>query len=494
MKILIDARFTRLDHHDGISRYGASLIAATARIADVSMLISDVRQLPMLPDVPYTLINSPLSPAELFVAGKVNKLGADVVVCPMQTMGSWGRKYALVLTLHDLIYYEHPAPPGFLPAPVRVLWRLYHKAFWPQRLLLNRADVVATISSTTAALISKYRLTRRPVRIVGNAPQHGHTPRDPGAGADKTLLYMGSFMPYKNVETMIRGMAELPDMSLHLLSRITPERRAELEALAPAGADIVFHNGVTDAEYEAMLGRTTALISLSKAEGYGLPLVEAVSHGTPVIASDIPIFREVGGDAVSYVHPDSPAEFAAAVRKLEEPDLWKARSRRSVECAPPTSARTVRPQAAGRRRRGLGAAAAKTPLGVAAASTSAFRWFRANSTRADIWCAGIHRNGAGLEHVHAVEPELHGIVGAFGGRGDLDRPSSTLVTCGAWPCGMNSSVRTSWASRRLSPGSAPPGDAGDHEWCRARGPQHDSLCAQLLLDGLVSARRRSFRR
>ncbi|MET3920648.1 glycosyltransferase family 1 protein [Arthrobacter sp. UYEF20] len=333
MKILVDARFTRLDHHDGISRYGASLIAATARIADVSMLISDVRQLALLPDVPYTLINSPLSPAELFVAAKVNKLGADVVVCPMQTMGSWGRKYALVLTLHDLIYYEHPAPPGFLPAPVRILWRLYHKAYWPQRLLLNRADVVATISSTTAALISKYRLAGRPVRIVGNAPQPGLSPRDPGAGADKTLLYMGSFMPYKNVETMIRGMADLPDMTLHLLSRITPQRRAELEALAPADADIVFHNGVTDAEYEALLARTTALVSLSRAEGYGLPLVEAMSHGTPVVASDIPIFREVGADAVSYVQPESPAEFAGAVRKLEEPELWKERSRRSVERA-----------------------------------------------------------------------------------------------------------------------------------------------------------------
>ena len=98
----------------------------------------------------------------------------------MQTMGSWGRKYALVLTLHDLIYYEHPAPPGFLPAPVRLLWRLYHKAFWPQRVLLDRADVVATISSTTAALIAKYRLTRRPVRIVGNAPSTAMRPGTPG--------------------------------------------------------------------------------------------------------------------------------------------------------------------------------------------------------------------------------------------------------------------------------------------------------------------------
>jgi glycosyltransferase involved in cell wall biosynthesis len=333
VKIIIDARFTRLDHHDGISRYGASLIAATAKIADVSMLISDPRQLALLPDVPYTLINSPLSPAELFVAAKINKLGADVVVCPMQTMGTFGRKYGLVLTLHDLIYYEHPAPPGFLPAPVRLLWRLYHKAYWPQRLLLNRADVVATISHTTEALIAKHSLTKRPVRIVGNAPQHGHTPRDPGAGADKTLLYMGSFMPYKNVETMVRGMAGLPDMTLHLLSRITPQRRAELEALVPDGANVVFHNGVTDAEYEALLARTTALISLSRAEGYGLPLVEAMSHGTPVIASDIPIFREVGHGAVSYVHPDSPSEFAEAVRRLEQPEVWKAQSQRSVERA-----------------------------------------------------------------------------------------------------------------------------------------------------------------
>lgn len=333
MKIVIDARFTRTDHHDGISRYGSSLIAATSKAADVTMLINDKRQLALLPDVPYVMVNSPLSPLELFVARKVNPLGADVVVCPMQTMGTLGRNYGLILTLHDLIYYEHPAPPGFLPAPIRILWRLYHKAFWPQRLLLDRADVVATISRTTEALMAKYKLTRRPVRIVGNAPQPGQTPRDPGAGADKTLLYMGSFMPYKNVETMIRGMAGLQEFTLHLLSRITPQRRAELEAMVPHGARVEFHNGVTDAEYEELLARATALISLSRAEGYGLPLVEAMSLGTPVIASDIPIFREVGADAVSYVDPESPGEFAAAVTALGDDTLWQQRSRRSVERA-----------------------------------------------------------------------------------------------------------------------------------------------------------------
>ncbi len=330
MKIVIDARFTRTDHHDGISRYGASLIAATAKVADVSMLISDLRQLALLPDVPYTLINSPLSPLELFVARRVNPLGADVVVCPMQTMGSWGRKYGLVLTLHDLIYYEHPAPPGFLPAPVRVLWRLYHKAFWPQRVLLNRADTVATISRTTEALMAKYRLTQRPVRIISNAPQPAQDPRDPAAGAEHSLVYMGSFMPYKNVETMVAGMSGLPDFTLHLLSRITADRRAELEIMVPPGAKVVFHNGVTDDEYTVLLKRATALVSLSRAEGYGLPLVEAMALGTPVIASDIPIFREVGGDAAAYVDPASPAEFAAAVQKLRDDAHWQQVSRRSV--------------------------------------------------------------------------------------------------------------------------------------------------------------------
>ncbi|WP_323958509.1 glycosyltransferase [Arthrobacter sp. JZ12] len=326
MRVLIDARFTRTDHHDGISRYGASLIEALAARAEVTMLVSDTRQLALLPDVPYRLINSPLSPAELFVARRLNGLRADAVFCPMQTMGSLGRRYPLVLTLHDLIYYQNRTPPGFLPLPVRLLWRLYHLAYWPQRLLLNRADVVVTISETTRSLMQRHRLTRRPIRIVGNAPQPGSAVRDPQAPVEKTLVYMGSFMPYKNVETVLAGMAGLPDYTLHLLSRITPQRKRELEDLVPAGARVVFHNGVSDDEYALMLRSATALVTLSRAEGYGLPVIEAMALGTPVIAADTPIFREVGGTAALYADPDSPEDFTRAVRTLDDPAGWKERS------------------------------------------------------------------------------------------------------------------------------------------------------------------------
>lgn len=327
MRILFDARFTRVDHHDGISRYGASLIAAVAEHADVTMLISDHRQLGLLPEVPHVLITSPLSPRELFVASQINGLRPDVVVCPMQTMGSWGRKYPLVLTLHDLIYYQNPQPPGSLPLPVRALWRLYHLAYWPQRLLLNRADVVATISETTRGQISEHRLTRRPVRIVGNAPQPDTVVRPEGVEPGRDLLYMGSFMPYKNVETILVGMRGLDGYTLHLLSRITAARRKELELLIPPGQQVIFHNGVSDEHYQELLRSGAALVTLSRAEGYGLPVIEAMAAGTPVIAADTPIFREVGGSAALYVDPDDPSQFTAAVKTLTDPDHWQAASR-----------------------------------------------------------------------------------------------------------------------------------------------------------------------
>lgn len=333
MRIAMDARFTRTDYHDGISRYGASLIEATAKYADVIMLINDERQLRLLPDLPWAKINSPISPSEVFVAQKINVLHPDVVFTPLQTMGSWGRKYALLLTVQDLIYYQHPQPPGFLPAPVRALWRIYHKAYWPQRLLLNRADLVTVISKTTRALVQKFRITTKPMRIVYNAPQAGKTPRDLNVAPEKSLVYMSSFMPYKNVETLIAGMKYLPEFTLHLLSRITPEREKELRENAPTGANIVFHNGVSDTEYDDLVRHATALVNLSKAEGFGLPLVEAMALGTPVVAADTDIYREVGGDAALYVDADSAEAYADAVRSLTDLERWREQAQASLERA-----------------------------------------------------------------------------------------------------------------------------------------------------------------
>jgi len=328
MKIFFDCRYVRTDHHDGISRFSARLVEELSILANesgehtVTMLISDPAQLNLLPALPWERISAPTSARELRVARQVNKLDPDIVFSPMQTMGSAGRKYPLVLTVHDLIYYRHPRPPTTLAWPVRLIWRLYHLAWWPQRILLNGADGIVAVSATTARLIADHRLTRKPVFVVHNSadaplalPPRTTTTRT------KSLVYMGSFMPYKNVETLVRAVAELPEYELHVLSRIGEADRVRLQALAPL-ARVVFHNGTTDSDYQSALLAATALVSASLDEGFGIPLVEAMALGTPVVVSDIDIFHEIGGEAALYVDARDAPAFAQAIRSLEDDDTW----------------------------------------------------------------------------------------------------------------------------------------------------------------------------
>lgn len=330
MKILVDCRYTRLERHDGISRYTSHLVGALAPLAraaghELVMVISDERQLTMLPELPWQLATSPTSPRELTIARRINDFSPDVLFSPMQTIGSWGRRYGLVLTLHDLIYYRNRTPPRDLAWPIRLAWRLYHLAWWPQRMLLNRADEVATVSATTRDLMREHRLTDRPITIVSNAADPVDADPERAQPATRDLVYMGSFMPYKNVETLARALHELPGHRLHLLSRISDADRARFTALAPEGS-LVVHDGVTDEQYGELLDSALALVTMSLDEGFGLPLVESMVRGTPVVVSDIAIFREIGGEAAVYADPANVTAVAAAIRTLDDADEWARRS------------------------------------------------------------------------------------------------------------------------------------------------------------------------
>ncbi len=333
MTVAFDCRYTRIGRHDGISRYTAGIVTELAKLIDVTMIISDERQLGMLPDLPWVKVSGPTSVREPLVALQVNRLKPDAVITPMQTMGTFGRRYPLALTVHDLIYYSNPTPPRDLPAFVRLLWRLYHKAWWPQRMLLNGADAVVTVSDTTRDLIAHHHLTTKPVVVARNAADLPGPELAEAAAADasaraasKSLVYMGSFMPYKNVETLVRAVGELPGYTLHLLSKASDADKARLAAIDP-DARIEFHDGVSDDEYHDLLQQATALVTASLDEGFGIPLVESMGYGTPVVVSDIGVFREIGGEAALYAPARDAAAFAAAVKRLENPEEWASRSR-----------------------------------------------------------------------------------------------------------------------------------------------------------------------
>ncbi|MFZ2963105.1 MAG: glycosyltransferase family 1 protein [Rhodoglobus sp.] len=326
MKVVFDCRYTRLGRHDGISRFGARLVEELGRLhPDVTMLISDERQLEMLPALPWVKGPSPTAPGEPWVARHVNRFEPDVVFTPMQTMGPLGRDYALVTTVHDLIYYTHRTPPRDLPWPVRLVWRLYHLWYGFQRGVLNLADAHLTDSATTRELMLRHRMTRNPVTVVWLGTDVPQNVPERTAPQTRELVYMGSFMPYKNVELLAAAMHRLPGWTLDLMSRVSAEDRGRIAALAPEGS-VRFFGGASDEDYQAALLRATALVSASRDEGFGLPVVEAMAVGTPAVLSDIPIFREIGGEPAGYFDPDSVEAFVAAVRELEDDAEWHRRS------------------------------------------------------------------------------------------------------------------------------------------------------------------------
>jgi len=301
---------------------------ALAKLTDVTFLIFDDAQKAFLPKSAKTLtIHAPISPKEPFSALILNKYHPDVVFSPMQTIGSFGRRYKLILTLHDMIYYRHRMPPPRLAWHIRMGWRIFHASYVPQRLTLNAADIVATVSETSKRDFEKVHLTKRPVIVVPNAPQRLERYLKKPVNAPKdtatNLVYMGSFMPYKNVETLIKGLEYLPGYTLHLLSRITPERKSEYKKMTPRGAKVVYHNGVSDEEYAKLLANNALLVTGSLDEGYGLPLAESLELGVPVVASDLEIHREVAGKGAVYFPAEDPAVFAERVKQASSPDGYK---------------------------------------------------------------------------------------------------------------------------------------------------------------------------
>jgi len=328
--IWFDGRYINPTKPDGITSFSLGLIEAALKLAPLTVMVDSQQKAELLPKSDRLRIyftNPVASPKELFSTRKLNREGIKVLFSPMQTTSGLGRNFKLVYTLHDLIYYRHRTPPVNFNLFIRIVWFFYHLSYWPQRRILNLADAVATVSETTRDQMLRHRLTRRPIYVIHNAAQAPERIEKANRHDSKYLVYMGSFIGYKNVETLIKGMKYLSDHTLVLLSRITPERKAELQALADeVGSDVRFENGVTKDEYHGWLHSAKALVSASMDEGFGIPVVEAMERGCPVILSDIPIFDEVAGPAGLRFTATDAIAFSEQVKRLGEKRDWKLHS------------------------------------------------------------------------------------------------------------------------------------------------------------------------
>jgi glycosyltransferase involved in cell wall biosynthesis len=184
-----------------------------------------------------------------------------------------------------------------------------------------------------SGLLPAERLVHAP---YGTAPEFSPEQNGQDAGirtrmAGPFILHVGSCIPRKNTAFLLRLVARLrrerPELRLLQIGGTWPEdQRALLVQLHLQDAVIQLRD-VPRSELAAMYRQAEAVILPSHAEGFGLPVIEALACGTSVVASDLPVFREVGGDAVEYAAGGELEVWTQALSRLRSLDSVAARAR-----------------------------------------------------------------------------------------------------------------------------------------------------------------------
>jgi glycosyltransferase involved in cell wall biosynthesis len=226
---------------------------------------------------------------------------------------------AHVITLHDVTFIHHET---FNPITSWGMRRIVPAAARRADALIAdgaaaRDDVARTIG------IDPGRFTVIP---LGTDPP----PAAPPAPVDqlRSRLHLGegrlvvcvaALRPHKNQELLIEALPSLPnDVRLVLVGHAEPYAETlRAQARSRGLADrVVFAGRVADADLEGLWRASSVAAMPTLAEGFGLPLVEAMARGVPAAVSDIPVLREVGGDWPAYFDPHDPADAARAIRGL----------------------------------------------------------------------------------------------------------------------------------------------------------------------------------
>ena len=137
----------------------------------------------------------------------------------------------------------------------------------------------------------------------------------------RILLCVAALRPHKNQELLIRALPGLPaDVTLVLVGRHEPyaDRLRELASGAGVTDRVRLAGYVSDAELERLWALAAAAAFPTRAEGFGLPILEAMARGVPVACSDIPVLREVGGDVPAYFDPADARSAATAIGTMLE--------------------------------------------------------------------------------------------------------------------------------------------------------------------------------
>ncbi len=247
--------------------------------------------------------------------------GGDTVHAPTPLAPPGPRRGGdLVVTVHDTVPWTHP--DGLTRRGVN----------WHRRMIGRAARRAGALVVPTAAVaddLPRHVPCQARVHVVG-AGVSPAVVRPPEAAAEiatrlglppRYILAVGTLEPRKGIDTLLAALAlpDAPDLPVVLAGqpgwgRVDPAVLAGQSGLDPGRAHVL--GRISDPELAVVLHGAAVLAAPSRAEGFGLPVLEAMAAGVPVVHSDAPALVEVAGGAGVTVQRDDPAALAGALRAV----------------------------------------------------------------------------------------------------------------------------------------------------------------------------------
>lgn len=236
-----------------------------------------------------------------------------------------------IVTIHDMIMHEFPNERAttLLPFVYRLKWSLYRNVF---ESAIKRAQAIITVSQATKkTLLEYYPKIKSKISVIYEAPtvdgrQYHNLPR---LLENFYLLYVGASYPHKNLILLAKTFRELlfkwPSLRLVLVGRsdfFYERLKKELQAMS-INKGIIFWGEATDEALASLYAHASVYITPSLAEGFNLSAVEALSFGCPVVASDLPVHREILGRAALFAKKDQIEDYVKLVGQTLASDASK---------------------------------------------------------------------------------------------------------------------------------------------------------------------------
>ena len=259
------------------------------------------------------------------------QLRSQLLFSPIPEAPLWSR-CRTVVTVHDLI----PLRFSSQMSPALVAYCRYYLP----RVMDQANHVICNSLATQRDIYEFFGPSTTPQTVTPLAYDDLHyrwldLPRQP------YLIYLGRHDPYKNLARLIQAFAQLPagaaDLELWIGGggdrRFTPALQTQVQDLG-LESRVRFLGYVPEGDVPRLLNQAIALVFPSLWEGFGLPVLEAMACGTPVITSNLAALPEVAGDAALLIDPYQVGELAAAMTAVwQDSQLWQQLHRAGLERA-----------------------------------------------------------------------------------------------------------------------------------------------------------------